>query len=44
MRRSQFNLTQIATILKEFEQGNSTEEIDREYGVRYSKVYNRKKL
>jgi putative transposase len=34
MRKSQFSHTQIANILKEFEQGKSAEEIQREYRVR----------
>ena len=33
MRKSQFSHTQIANILKEFEQGKSAEEIYWEYGV-----------
>ena len=33
MRKSQFNHTQIAGILKEFEQGKTADEINRQYGV-----------
>jgi putative transposase len=39
MRKSQFSHTQIATILKEFEQGKSAEEIHREYGVSKATFY-----
>ena len=33
MRRSKFSLTQIAKILKEFDNGKSVEQISREHGV-----------
>ena len=39
MRKSQFSHTQIASILKEFEQGKSAEEIHREYGVSKATFY-----
>ena len=39
MRKSQFNHTQIASILKEFEQGKSAEEINRQYGVSKATFY-----
>ena len=39
MRKSQFSHTQIANILKEFEQGKSAEEIHREYGVSKATFY-----
>ena len=39
MRKSQFSHTQISTILKEFEQGKSAEEIHREYGVSKATFY-----
>jgi putative transposase len=39
MRKSQFSHTQIASILKEFEQGKTAEEIHREYGVSKATFY-----
>ena len=39
MRKSQFNHTQIASILKEFEQGKSADEINRQYGVSKATFY-----
>lgn len=39
MRKSQFSHTQIANILKEFDQGKSAEEIHREYGVSKATFY-----
>lgn len=39
MKKSQFSHTQIANILKEFEQGKSAEEIHREYGVSKATFY-----
>ena len=39
MRKSQFSHTQIANILKEFEQGKSAEEIHREYEVSKATFY-----
>jgi putative transposase len=33
MRRSKFNPTQIARVLKEFEQGKESESLCREYGI-----------
>lgn len=39
MRKSQFSHTQIANILKDFEQGKSAEEINREYGVSKATFY-----
>lgn len=39
MRKSQFSHTQIANILKEFEQGKSAEEIHREYDVSKATFY-----
>ena len=39
MRKSQFNHTQIASILKEFEQGKTADEINREYGVSKATFY-----
>ena len=39
MRKSQFSHTQIASILKEFEQGKSAQEIQREYGVSKATFY-----
>ena len=39
MRKSQFSHTQIANILKEFEQGKSAEEIHREHGVSKATFY-----
>jgi putative transposase len=39
MRKSKFSHTQIASILKEFEQGKSAQEIQREYGVSKATFY-----
>ena len=39
MRKSKFSPTQIAKILKEFDNGKSVEEISREYGVSTSTFY-----
>jgi putative transposase len=39
MRKSRFSHTQIASILKEFEQGKSAQEIQREYGVSKATFY-----
>jgi putative transposase len=39
MKKSQFSHTQIASILKEFEQGKSVEEISRQYGVSKASFY-----
>ena len=39
MRKSQFNHTRIASILKEFEQGKTADEINREYGVSKATFY-----
>jgi len=39
MRKSKFSHTQIASILKEFDQGKSAEEIHREYGVSKATFY-----
>jgi putative transposase len=39
MKRSKFNPTQIASILKEFDNGKSAEEITRQYGVSKASLY-----
>jgi putative transposase len=39
MKRSKFSPTQIAKILKEFEQGKSVEEISREHGISRAAFY-----
>lgn len=39
MKKSQFNHTQIASILKEFDHGKSVEEISRQYGVSKATFY-----
>lgn len=39
MKKSQFTPTQIAGILKEFDNGKSAEEINREYGVSKASLY-----
>jgi putative transposase len=39
MKRSQFSPTQIAVILKEFENGKSAEEIQRDHGVSKASLY-----
>jgi putative transposase len=40
MRRSKFSPTQIAKILKEFDNGKSVEELSREHGVSTATFYN----
>ena len=39
MKKSQFSPTQIASILKEFDNGKSAEEITRQYGVSKASLY-----
>lgn len=39
MKKSRFSPTQIANILKEFEQGKSVEEISREHGISRAAFY-----
>jgi putative transposase len=39
MKRSKFTPTQIAGILKEFDNGKSAEEINREYGISKASLY-----
>ena len=39
MKRNQFSPTQIASILKEFDNGKSAEEINREHGVSKASLY-----
>jgi len=39
MKRSKFSPTQIASILKEFDNGKTAEEINREYGVSKAALY-----
>lgn len=39
MKRSKFNHTQVASILKEFENGKSVEEIVRDHGVSKATFY-----
>ncbi len=39
MKKSQFTPTQIASILKEFDNGKSAEEINREHGVSKAALY-----
>jgi putative transposase len=39
MKKSQFSATQIAFILKEFDNGKSAEEINREHGVSKASLY-----
>lgn len=39
MKKSQFSPTQIANILKEFDNGKSAEEITREHGVSKAALY-----
>lgn len=39
MKKNQFSPTQIAGILKEFEQGKSVEEINRDHGVSRATLY-----
>lgn len=39
MKKSQFTATQIANILKEFDNGKSSEEINREHGVSKASLY-----
>jgi putative transposase len=39
MKKSQFTPTQIASILKEFDNGKTAEEINREHGVSKASLY-----
>ncbi len=39
MKKSQFTATQIAAILKEFDNGKSAEEINRDHGVSKASLY-----
>ena len=39
MKKSQFTATQIASILKEFDNGKTAEEINREHGVSKASLY-----
>lgn len=39
MKKSKFTTTQIASILKEFDNGKSSEEINREHGVSKASLY-----
>jgi putative transposase len=39
MKKSKFSPTQIAAILKSFEQGKTAEEINREHGVSKASLY-----
>jgi putative transposase len=39
MKKSQFTATQIAAILKDFDNGKSAEEINREHGVSKASLY-----
>jgi len=39
MKKSQFTPTQIASILKEFDNGKSAEEINREHGISKAALY-----
>jgi len=39
MKKSKFTPTQIANILKEFDNGKTAEEINREYGVSKASLY-----
>ncbi|GIK70428.1 MAG: transposase [Bacteroidota bacterium] len=39
MKKSKFSSHEIARILKEFDQGKSTEEINREYGISRAALY-----
>lgn len=39
MKKSQFTATQIVSILKEFDNGKSAEEINREHGVSKAALY-----
>ncbi|MBS0646795.1 MAG: transposase, partial [Verrucomicrobia bacterium] len=39
MKKSQFTPTQIASILKEFDNGKTAEEIHREHGVSKASLY-----
>jgi putative transposase len=39
MKKSQFSATQIASILKEFDNGKTAEEINREHGVSKASLY-----
>lgn len=40
MKRSKFSPTQIASILKEFENGKSSEEIQRDHSISKATLYN----
>ena len=39
MKKSKFSEVQIASILKEFDQGKSAEEITRDHGVSHATLY-----
>ncbi|MDD3195055.1 MAG: transposase, partial [Paludibacter sp.] len=39
MKKSKFTPTEIARILKEFDQGKSSEEINRDYGISRAALY-----
>jgi putative transposase len=39
MKKSQFSPTQIASILKEFDNGKTAEQINREHGVSKASLY-----
>jgi putative transposase len=39
MKKSKFNPNEIARILKEFDQGKSAEEINRDYGISRAALY-----
>lgn len=39
MKKSQFSPTQVASILKEFDNGKTAQEINREYGVSKASLY-----
>ncbi len=39
MKKSKFNPNEIARILKEFDQGKSSEEINRDYGISRAALY-----
>ncbi|WP_407690700.1 transposase [Rhizosphaericola mali] len=43
MRKQQFTATQIAQVLKEYSNGKSVEELNREYGVSKVTIYNWRK-
>ena len=42
MKKSQFSPTQIASILKEFDNGKTAEEINRDHGVSKASLYKRR--